>query len=193
MHRGLMLFGEPGVGKTLLARAIAGEANVNFIFCTGSSFDEMWVGLGAKRVRELFTEARKNTPCIIFIDEIDSLLSKSRRSGGEGSSSRATINQLLTEMDGFEQHENIMVIGATNHENSLDTAATRPGRFDKKIHVPHPDVEGRREIFDLYLDKIARSDDVIAKDWAIMTPGFTGAEIENLVNTAITQAVHKGK
>ena len=96
-------------------------------------------------------------------------------------------------MDGFEKSENILVIGATNHENSLDSAATRPGRFDKKIHVPHPDVEGRRDIFELYLDKIARSDDVIAMDWAIMTPGFTGAEIENLVNTAITQAVHRGK
>lgn len=193
LHKGLMLFGEPGVGKTLLARAIAGEAGVSFIYCTGSNFDEMWVGLGAKRVRELFTEARKNTPCIIFIDEIDSLLSKSRRSGGEGSSSRATINQLLTEMDGFEQSDNILVIGATNHEKALDTAATRPGRFDKKIHVPHPDINGRKDIFELYLEKIARSNDVKAEDWAKMTPGFTGAEIENLVNTAITQAVHRGK
>lgn len=139
LHKGVLLFGEPGVGKTLIARAIAGEAGVNFIYCTGSNFDEMWVGLGAKRVRELFTEAKKHTPCIIFIDEIDSLLSKNRRSGAEGSSSRATINQLLGEMDGFEKHENILVIGATNHEDALDTAAVRPGRFDKKIHVPHPD------------------------------------------------------
>ena len=193
LHKGVMLFGEPGVGKTLLARAIAGEAGVSFIYCTGSNFDEMWVGLGAKRVRELFQEARKHQPCIIFIDEIDSLLSKSRRSGGEGSSSRGTINQLLTEMDGFEPAENILVIGATNHEKALDTAATRPGRFDKKIHVPHPDIHGRTDIFQLYLEKIARSNDVKAGDWAKMTPGFTGAEIENLVNTAITQAVHRGK
>ena len=143
LYRGVLLFGEPGVGKTLLARAIAGEAGTNFIYCTGSNFDEMFVGLGAKRVRELFTEAKKNTPCIIFIDEIDSLLSKGRRQSGEGSSSRATINQILAEMDGFEQHENILIIGATNHEDALDSAATRPGRFDKKIHVPHPDVTGR--------------------------------------------------
>ena len=110
-----MLFGEPGTGKTLLARAIAGESGVNFIFCTGSDFDEMFVGVGAKRVRALFKEARKQSPCIIFIDEIDSLLAGSRRGNSEHSSSRATINQMLAEMDGFEQNENIMVIGATNH------------------------------------------------------------------------------
>lgn len=116
LHKGILLFGEPGVGKTLLARAIAGEAGTNFIYCTGSDFDEMFVGVGAKRVRQLFKEARKMQPCIIFIDEIDSLLSKSRRSDSEHSSSRATINQILSEMDGFKQNENICVIGATNHE-----------------------------------------------------------------------------
>jgi len=193
LNRGVLLFGEPGVGKTLLARAIAGEAGTNFIFCSGSQFDEMYVGVGAKRIRELFKEARKHSPCIIFIDEIDSLLTKGRRSSGESSSSRATINQFLAEMDGFEQFENITVIGATNHEGSLDSAATRPGRFDKKIHVPHPDVTGRQDIFDLYLDKIARSNDIQSKNLAMMTPGFTGAEIENLVNTAITEAVNRGK
>lgn len=120
LHKGVMLFGEPGTGKTLLARAIAGEAGCNFIFCSGSDFDEMFVGVGAKRIRSLFKEARKHSPCIIFIDEVDSLLSGSRRSSGEHSSSRATINQVLAEMDGFEKNENIMVIGATNHEGSLD-------------------------------------------------------------------------
>jgi ATP-dependent metalloprotease len=189
----VLLSGKPGTGKTLLARAIAGESGVNFIYCTGSNFDEMYVGLGAKRVRELFAEARKNTPCIIFIDEIDSLMSKSRRFGMEHSSSRGTINQLLAEMDGFEKNENIMVIGATNHEDSLDPAAVRPGRFDKKIHVPLPDVNGRKDILDLYLGKIAKDEEIDSKKIANMTPGFSGAELQNLVNTAITQAVHEGR
>lgn len=158
-----MLTGEPGTGKTLLARAIAGEAGCNFIFCSGSDFDEMFVGVGARRVKQLFAEARKNQPCIIFIDEIDSLLSGQRRGKGESSSSRATLNQILAEMDGFEQNNGIMVIGATNHEGALDPAAVRPGRFDKKIHVPHPDINGREDIFKLYLDKIKKSDNVVPK------------------------------
>ena len=188
-----MLFGEPGTGKTLIARAIAGESGCNFIFCSGSDFDEMFVGVGAARVRKVFETARKMQPCIIFIDEIDSLISSSRRSKVESSSSRATINQLLAEMDGFDRYSNICVIGATNHQDDLDPAATRPGRFDKKINVPRPDINGREEIFNLYLGKIAKSDQVNSRLLAHMTPGYTGAEIENLVNTAITQAIHEKK
>jgi len=126
----------------------------------------MFVGVGAKRVRELFQEAKRHKPCIIFIDEIDTLLSKSRRFAQEQSSSRATINQLLAEMDGFEKTDQILIIGATNHEDVLDPAAVRPGRFDKKIHVPLPDIKGRQDIFSLYLEKIARSEAIKAEKLA---------------------------
>ena len=175
MTKGVLLFGPPGTGKTMLSRAIAGEAGVSFLYCTGSSFDEMFVGVGAKRVRELFKQARANKPCIIFIDEIDTLLAQSRRFGREHSSSRATINQFLTEIDGFEQNEGILVIGATNRKDSLDPAAIRPGRFDKEIHVPPPDINGRADIFKIYLEKISHSDAIDPKKLAQMTPGFTGA------------------
>lgn len=153
----------------------------------------MFVGTGAKRVRELFKEAKKLNDCIIFIDEIDSLLSKSRRFSSEHSSSRGTINQILSEMDGFDATHNILVIGATNHEDSLDPAAVRPGRFDKKIHVPSPDVKGREDIFNHFIAKINHDDSINPRKLAVMCPGFTGADIENLVNTAISEAVHRGK
>ena len=193
LHKGILLHGPPGTGKTLLSRAISGESGCTFLYCTGSSFDEMYVGVGAKRVREMFEEARKHKPCIIFIDEIDTLLSKSRRFGSEHSSSRGTINAMLSEMDGFQKNDNIMVIGATNHDQDLDPAAVRPGRFDKKIAVPKPDVKGRADIFEIYLSQIQTEGEISAKKLAQMSPGFTGAEIENLVNTAITEAVHRGR
>ena len=194
LHKGILLAGKPGTGKTLLAKAIAGVCNVNFLFVTGSDFDETFVGVGAKRVKELFNKARKNIPCIIFIDEIDSLLDKSRRSGGEHSSSRSTLNQFLSEIDGFKNNEGIYIIGATNNENSLDPAAVRPGRFDKTIHVGVPDIEGRKEIIDYYLNKIKlKKDSLNSKVISLMTPGFTGAEIENLINLSIISSVSKKK
>lgn len=192
-HKGVLLFGDPGVGKTLLARAIAGESGVSFIYCTGSTFDEIFVGVGAKRVRQLFQTAREHSPCIIFIDEIDSLLSKSRRYQGEHSSNRSTINQILAEMDGFNETENIIVLGATNHEGNLDPAAVRPGRFDKKIHVPKPDLQGRKDILELYLAKIKVDKEVDLTKLGKMTTGFSGADLENLVNNAIAEAVHNNE
>jgi len=190
LHKGILLCGPPGTGKTLIARAVAGESGVNFIFLTGSDFDEMFVGVGASRLRKLFKVAKKHKPCIIFIDEIDSLLAGTRRSS-EHSSSRSTLNQFLAEMDGFAQHEDIFVIGATNHENDLDPAAIRPGRFDKKIHITLPDEKGRKEIIDFYLEKIKLDKSNLDLNMlSKMTPGFSGAEIENLVNLATIHAIN---
>jgi ATP-dependent metalloprotease len=193
LHKGILLCGPPGTGKTLIARAIAGESGVNFIFLTGSDFDEMFVGVGASRLRKLFETAKKHKPCIIFIDEIDSLLSGSRRSS-EHSSSRSTLNQFLAEMDGFNQTEDIFVLGATNHENDLDPAAIRPGRFDKKIHITFPDERGRKDIIDFYLSKINLNKSTLEpQKLSKMTPGFSGAEIENLVNLATINSINLKK
>lgn len=191
LHKGILLCGKPGTGKTLLARAIAGESKVNFMFVTGSDFDDTYVGVGAKRIRQLFKTAKQNKPCIVFIDEIDSLLTKSRRTG-EHSSSRATINQFLAEMDGFSNLDQVYIIGATNHEKDLDSAATRAGRFDKTIHVPVPNVDAREEIISYYLNKIKlEKSELDVKKLSLMTPGFTGAEIENLINLSIISAVNQ--
>jgi ATP-dependent metalloprotease FtsH len=193
LHKGILLCGPPGTGKTLIARAIAGESEVNFIFLTGSDFDELFVGVGASRLRKLFETAKKHKPCIIFIDEIDSLLAGSRRSS-EHSSSRSTLNQFLAEMDGFKATEDIFVLGATNHENDLDPAAIRPGRFDKKIHITLPDERGRREIIDFYLSKILMDKSTLEpQKLSKMTPGFSGAEIENLVNLASIHSINLKK
>lgn len=193
LHKGILLSGKPGTGKTLIARAIAGESNINFIYLTGSDFDEMFVGVGAMRIRKLFQKARENTPCVIFIDEIDSLLSGSRRTI-EHSSSRGTLNQFLAEMDGFNKLEKIYVIGATNHEKDLDPAAIRPGRFDKTIHINVPDEQGRIDILKLYLDRIKLMKEKLDPSYlSKLTPGFTGAEIENLVNLSILHALNLEK
>jgi ATP-dependent metalloprotease len=193
LHKGILLSGKPGTGKTLIARAIAGEAQVNFIFLTGSDFDEMFVGVGASRIRKLFKKAKETAPCIIFIDEIDSLLAGSRRVS-EHSSSRATLNQFLAEMDGFNKLDQIYVLGATNHEKDLDAAAVRPGRFDKTIHINVPDEEGRIDIIKHYLEKIKLpKKNIDPKYISKLTPGFTGAEIENLVNLSILHALNLDK
>lgn len=193
--KGVLLVGKPGTGKTLIAKAIAGDSGVNFISLSGSDFEEMYVGVGASRIKQLFEYARKNTPCIIFIDEIDSLLTKSKRSTEEHSSSRATINQFLTEMDGFKKMSNIFIIGATNHEQDLDSAAIRPGRFDKRIHINAPSSQGRKEIAEYYLNKIKleKDDNVSPSIISQMTGGFTGAEIQNLINLSGIFTINKSK
>uniref|UniRef100_A0A0N5BT90 AAA domain-containing protein n=1 Tax=Strongyloides papillosus TaxID=174720 RepID=A0A0N5BT90_STREA len=190
LPKGVLLVGPPGTGKTLLARAVAGEANVPFFHKSGSEFDEILVGRGAKRVRDLFRTARSNAPCIIFIDEIDSIGSK-RVSNGLHPFANQTINQLLTEMDGFDNSEGIIVIGATNRPEDLDKALLRPGRFDIRVSCPKPDLPGRIEIFKHYLDKVAHRNidiDVLAKT----TIGFSAADISNVVNQAALKAATEG-
>ena len=173
LPKGIMMAGAPGTGKTLLARAIAGEAKVPFIQASGSEFEEMFVGVGARRIRDLFTAARKHTPCIVFIDEVDAVGSK--RNNKDNSAVRMTLNQLLTELDGFEQNEGLVVICATNFPESLDKALTRPGRLDKTITVPLPDLAGRKEILQMYADKVTMGDDVDVDVLARRCGGMSGA------------------
>ncbi|XP_010288488.1 PREDICTED: ATP-dependent zinc metalloprotease YME1L1 isoform X2 [Phaethon lepturus] len=192
LPKGILLVGPPGTGKTLLARAVAGEADVPFYYASGSEFDEMFVGVGASRIRSLFREAKANAPCVIFIDELDSVGGK-RIESPMHPYSRQTINQLLAEMDGFKPNEGVVIIGATNFPEALDNALIRPGRFDMQVTVPKPDVRGRTEILKWYLNKIKYDPSVDPEIIARGTVGFSGAELENLVNQAALKAAVDGK
>jgi cell division protease FtsH len=192
--KGVLLMGPPGTGKTLLARAISGEANVPFFSISGSDFVEMFVGVGASRVRDLFEQGKKNAPCIIFIDEIDAV-GRHRGAGlGGGHDEREqTLNQLLVEMDGFESNEGVILIAATNRPDVLDPALLRPGRFDRRVVVPRPDVKGREEILRVHTRKIPLAEDVSLEVLARATPGFSGADLANLVNEAALAAARINK
>jgi cell division protease FtsH len=192
--KGALLVGPPGTGKTLLARAIAGEAGVPFFAISGSDFVEMFVGVGASRVRDMFEQAKKNAPCIVFIDEIDAV-GRQRGSGmGGGNDEREqTLNQLLVEMDGFESNEGVILLAATNRADVLDKALLRPGRFDRQIHVPNPDINGRKKVLEIHAQKIPIGPDVDLRIIARGTPGFSGADLANLVNEAALTAARTGK
>jgi cell division protease FtsH len=192
--RGVLLVGPPGTGKTLIARAVAGEANVPFFTISGSDFVEMFVGVGASRVRDMFEQAKKNAPCIIFIDEIDAV-GRHRGAGlGGGNDEREqTLNQLLVEMDGFEANEGVILIAATNRPDVLDPALLRPGRFDRQVVVPNPDVGGREQILKVHVRKVPLAPDVNLKIIARGTPGFSGADLMNLVNEAALTAARRNK
>jgi cell division protease FtsH len=192
--RGVLMVGQPGTGKTLLAKAIAGEARVPFFTISGSDFVEMFVGVGASRVRDMFEQAKKHAPCIIFIDEIDAV-GRSRGAGlGGGHDEREqTLNQLLVEMDGFEVNDGVIVIAATNRPDVLDSALLRPGRFDRQVVVPPPDIRGREQILKVHMRKVPLDDDVVAALIARGTPGFSGADLANLVNEAALFAARGNK
>src|SRR5881275_3659909 len=192
--RGVLLVGPPGTGKTLLAKAIAGEAKVPFFSISGSDFVEMFVGVGAARVRDMFEQAKKSAPCIIFVDEIDAV-GRHRGAGlGGGNDEREqTLNQMLVEMDGFETNEGVILIAATNRPDVLDPALLRPGRFDRQVVVPNPDVNGREKILRVHMRKVPLASDVDPKVIARGTPGFSGADLANLVNEAALLAARLGK
>ena len=192
--KGVLLVGPPGTGKTLMARAIAGEANVPFFTISGSDFVEMFVGVGASRVRDMFEQGKKNAPCIIFIDEIDAV-GRHRGAGlGGGNDEREqTLNQLLVEMDGFEANEGVILVAATNRPDVLDPALLRPGRFDRQVVVPNPDVMGREKILKVHLRKVPLAPSVEARTIARGTPGFSGADLANLVNESALLAARRGK
>lgn len=191
--KGALLVGPPGTGKTLISRAVAGEANVPFFSISGSDFVEMFVGVGASRVRDMFEQAKKNAPCIIFIDEIDAV-GKKRGSGMNGNDEREqTLNQMLVEMDGFEGNEGIIILAATNRVDTLDPALLRPGRFDRKIEVPNPDIGGREKILRVHMKKCPLEMDVSVHILAKGTPGFSGAQLAGLVNEAALLAARRNK
>merc|ERR1712054_392451 len=192
--KGALLIGPPGTGKTLLAKAIAGEAGVPFFTISGSDFVEMFVGVGASRVRDMFDQGKKSAPCIIFIDEIDAM-GRHRGAGlGGGNDEREqTLNQLLVEMDGFGTNEGVILIAATNRPDVLDPALLRPGRFDRQVVVPNPDMIGREKILKVHMKKVPLSSDVVPKTIARGTPGFSGADLANLVNEAALLSARKGR
>ena len=193
MPKGVLLVGPPGTGKTMLAKAVAGEANVPFFSMSGSEFVEMFVGMGASKVRDLFRQAKEKAPCIVFIDEIDAI-GKKREGNVMGNDEREqTLNQLLTEMDGFESNNGVIILAATNRPDSLDPALTRPGRFDRRVPVELPDLKGREEILKVHAKKIRISDDVDFTQIARMASGASGAELANIINEAALKAVREGR
>ncbi len=194
MPKGLLLVGPPGTGKTMLAKAVAGEANVPFFSISGSEFVEMFVGMGASKVRDLFKQAKEKAPCIVFIDEIDAIGQK-RHSGGMGGNDEReqTLNQLLTEMDGFEENTGVIILAATNRPESLDPALTRPGRFDRRVPVELPDLAGREAILKVHAKKIHLSEDADLHTIARMAAGASGAELANIINEAALRAVRNGR
>ena len=195
MPKGVLLVGPPGTGKTMLAKAVAGEANVPFFSISGSEFVEMFVGMGASKVRDLFKQAKEKAPCIVFIDEIDAIGQKRSAGGGMGGHDEReqTLNQLLTEMDGFEGNTGVMILAATNRPESLDPALTRPGRFDRRVPVELPDLEGREKILKVHAKKIKLAEDVDFRQVARMASGASGAELANIVNEAALRAVRDGR
>ena len=193
MPKGVLLVGPPGTGKTMLAKAVAGEANVPFFSMSGSEFVEMFVGMGASKVRDLFKQAKEKAPCIVFIDEIDAIGKKRDNQLGSNDEREQTLNQLLTEMDGFEGNSGVIILAATNRPESLDPALTRPGRFDRRVPVELPDLKGREDILRVHAKKIRISDDIDLSKVARMASGASGAELANIVNEAALRAVRDGR